>query len=92
MGKSSEDKKLIQAKILAKAWTDSRYKEKLLANPKETLELEGVDVSSKLVILEDTKDKQFIVLPMMPENIAEMAIEDIQIRAAMMLEVQIEMF
>jgi hypothetical protein len=92
MSLSSEEKKSIQAKVLAKAWTDSGYKKQLLTNPKEVLESEGLEIPSELVILEDTKDKKHIVLPMMPEGIAEMSIEDIQTRVAMLLEVQIEMF
>ena len=92
MEKSKQEQKSIQARVIAKAWTDEKYRESLINDPKQTLELEGFTSSPELVIVQDTKDKKHFVLPQVPEDLNELSAEDIMTRAAMLLEVQIEMF
>ena len=92
MEKSKEEQKKIQARVICKAWTDEAYRNKLINNPKETLELEGMTTSPELVIVQDSKDKKHFVIPQIPEDLNNLSAEDILTRAAMLLEVQIEMF
>jgi hypothetical protein len=91
MSLTKEQQKKITSRVISKAWTDPSYKEKLIADPKGTLEAEGIQVNSNFVVVSNTKDKRYFVIPAMPDlrNISD---KDIENKAAMMLDDQIEMF
>lgn len=73
-----EEQKKIMAKVVAKAWADEDYKKNLLANPKEVLENEGLEIpeEKKINILENTKDTLNFVLPMPDSTLDAEDLED----------------
>jgi hypothetical protein len=56
--------------IIAKAWTDERFKARLLADPQATLMAEGINLPPglKLVAHEDTAKIRHFVLPAKPDG------------------------
>jgi hypothetical protein len=57
------------AQVITKAWMDPAFKERLIANPKKILEQEGVHCSSKNIeIVENTRNKSYLVLPEKPQG------------------------
>ena len=57
------------AQVITKAWMDPAFKERLIANPKKVLEQEGVHLSSKdIAIVENTRNKSYLVLPERPHG------------------------
>jgi hypothetical protein len=78
MAKSNE--KNAYAKIVAHAWKDARFKEKLLKNPKEALKEMGMDVPANFdvrVIEEKTNSSTFI-LPKAPAVAKELSEQELQ--------------
>ena len=73
-----EDQKKILAKVVAKAWADEAYKKSLLANPKETLKNEGIDIPDgvKVNFVENTQDTINFVLPFPKKDVAVESEED----------------
>jgi hypothetical protein len=62
----------IWSKIVSKAWTDEKFKKRLLQNPKEVLKEFGIDTSKvDYTIIEDTDSKRTLILPKMPEGLSE---------------------
>ncbi len=64
-------RKDIEAKIIAKAWKDEAYKQKLLANPKAVIEEEsGINFSDsvKVQITEEDSTSLYLTLPTSPET------------------------
>lgn len=62
------------AKIVAKAWADEDYKQRLMADPAAVLKDEGIELPDgvKIKCVEATKTQAWLVLPPMPEgNIEE---------------------
>ncbi len=53
------------AKIIAKAWTDESFKERLVSDPKAVLIENGIDLPAGLQVkvLEQTEKEMYIVLP-----------------------------
>jgi hypothetical protein len=64
-----EQRKKIQ-KIIAKAWADEAFKQKLLSNPLETLREQGVSIPPGIDVrvVESTADVYYFVLPPKPEG------------------------
>lgn len=58
------------SKIVAKAWADEAFKQRLLAHPVETLRAEGAAVPDgvRVTIVENTADDVTLVLPRKPGN------------------------
>ena len=53
------------AKVVARAWTDSRFKERLLADPRSALDELGYtlpDANTQLAVLENTEDVHYLVV------------------------------
>ncbi len=71
-------RKDFEGRIIAKAWKDPEYREKLLKNPKEALqeELSTLDPDAKLPddlnvkVLEETPDQYYLVLPRNPRDMS----------------------
>ena len=65
--------------IIAKAWTDESFKQRLLMHHKKTCEEYGVQVSSReLKILENTQNTTYFVLPEKPKgNLSENELKQI---------------
>lgn len=55
----------IRAKIIARAWKDPRFKERLLKNPREVVKEYGLDIpeTMKIQCFEDTNNSYTFVLP-----------------------------
>lgn len=56
------------AKVIAKAWADPGFKDQLKADPKGTLQKEGVPLpdqykSAELQVVEDSAGKKHLVIP-----------------------------
>ncbi len=70
MVQKNEDFQKKWAKVVAKAWSDPAFKKRLLENPKETLESNGLKLSpgTKLVVNENTKNTLYLTLPEKPQG------------------------
>jgi hypothetical protein len=57
-------------KIIAKAWMDEGFKQRLLSDPAASLKEEGVEIPRgvEVRIVEDTDTVQHLVLPMKPSS------------------------
>lgn len=71
MNKEDMNKKMSQ--IIAKAWSDGNFKTKLLANPMETLQAEGIEVPKgiKVNAVENTDEQFFLVIPKAPGDLTD---------------------
>jgi hypothetical protein len=68
------------AKVIARAWKDVRFKEKLLKNPKEALKEMGMDVPANfdVRVVEDKANSITFVLPNPPAKAKELTEQDLQ--------------
>jgi hypothetical protein len=62
---NNPDAKKIWAEIVAKAWKDEKFKEKLLSNPEEVFKKYGyiLPKHTSIQVLEDTDNKHYLILP-----------------------------
>jgi hypothetical protein len=69
----SNEQQKVWAKIVAKAWADEDYKQRLLADPAAVLKAEGVDVPEGVAFkcLEATETQAWLVLPLMPTDVGD---------------------
>jgi hypothetical protein len=60
------------AKLIAKAWSDESFKERLLTNSRAVLEAEGFSVPPgvDVKVLAQTDTQLFMVIPIKPEGVA----------------------
>lgn len=60
----------IYSKVIAKAWSDPQFKEKLLKNPESTLQAEGFEIpqGTKIILHENTDKELYLVIPQKPEG------------------------
>ncbi|MFI5333696.1 MAG: NHLP leader peptide family RiPP precursor [Chlamydiales bacterium] len=72
--------KELEAKIIAHAWKDPRYKEKLLKNPRAALKEMGVDIPEtvQVKVVEDKPNSLTFVLPATIPGIKEMSDEELE--------------
>jgi len=65
---ASERNQLIWGEIVARAWRDPEYKQRLIANPKEVLIEAGSSVPDELEVrvVENTSDVRYLILPESP--------------------------
>lgn len=70
MAKSKETFQKAWAKIVAKAWTDEEFRQKLLKNPEKVLKDMGIAIPSgiKLELHEQSNKKIHLILPNKPEG------------------------
>lgn len=68
---SQEEQAKKMQKVIAKAWSDEGFKQKLIANPRTALNEEGVKTPSgvQLHVVENTDKVQYIVLPPKPTEL-----------------------
>ena len=81
---SAEQAKKIQ-KIIAKAWADEAFKQRLLANPSEILREEGIEAPNdvEIRVVESTANLHYFVLPPKPGTVS-MSVEAVEERKAAM--------
>jgi hypothetical protein len=67
-------------KAIARAWTDADYKAKLLSEPHAALAEVGVEVpaGTTVKVMEDTADTQHLALPVSPDEVGELSIEELE--------------
>ena len=76
-------RKEIEVKVIAEAWKDESYKQKLLSNPREVIEREfNVKLSSdvNVTVMEEDSSNLYFVLPMRP-SLSDAALSDEQLEA-----------
>lgn len=66
-----EKKMKIWSELVAKAWSDPKFKQKLLSNPKACFAEKGMQITTDVKIHEETAHCLHLVLPMKPENLEE---------------------
>ncbi len=68
------------AKIVAHAWKDARFKEKLLKNPKEALKEMGMDVPAnfEVRVIEEKTNTMTFILPKAPAQTRELSEQELQ--------------
>ena len=61
----------VWAKIVAKAWADEDYKQRLLVDPVAVLKAEGIEVPAGVAVkcLEATETQAWLVLPAKPADV-----------------------
>lgn len=76
---SREEIRMIWGQITARAWEDAKFKEKLLAHPRETLAEYGIDVPANLhcQIHENTHSSVHWVLREKPEGLSAVDLKKI---------------
>ncbi len=67
------------AELITKAWTNESFKQRLLMQPKQTLEQEGIHSSSRDVkIVENNHNTTYYVLPEKPKgNLSDKELREI---------------
>jgi hypothetical protein len=67
------------AKIVAHAWKDARYKEKLLKNPKAALKEMGMDIPEnfEVRVIEEKANSMTFVLPTPPAKARELSEQEL---------------
>lgn len=68
------------AKVIAQAWTDPAFKEKLVNQPAAALADHGLTVpeGTTVKVIEDTGDTRHIVLPVTPGNAMDNSLEELE--------------
>ena len=69
--KDKEKKWKIWGELVAKAWSDPKFKQKLLNNPKACLAEKGIQITTDIKIHENTAHCIHLTLPMKPEGLDE---------------------
>lgn len=61
--------------IVAEAWRDSNFKKRLIEDPKTVLQERGVyvDESKEVIVVQNTKEKVYLVLPGDPVGMGEIS-------------------
>ena len=68
MEETREEQGKKYAKLIAKAWSDESFKERLLSDSRAVLEAEGISLPPgvNVKVLEQTDAQFFLVIPQMP--------------------------
>ncbi len=69
-----------EAKLIARAWKDDSFKERLLRNAKEVYEEEiGITLPENIVIkaFAETPDAHYLIIPVKPESCGELSDEEL---------------
>jgi hypothetical protein len=71
MDREKTNKKMGQ--VIAKAWSDAEFKTRLLANPAETLQSEGIEIPAgvKVNAVENTNERFWLVIPNKPDELSD---------------------
>jgi hypothetical protein len=67
---AKEEKRKEVQKVIAKAWADDAFKQKLLSDPASTLKKEGLELPPgvEVRVVECTDDVYYLVLPPKPAD------------------------
>jgi len=77
MDQKTQSKKMNQ--IIAKCWSDERFKQKLLTDPAATLKAEGVTVPEGVSVtaLENTDKVLYLVVPAKPMDLSDNELDNV---------------
>jgi hypothetical protein len=77
MDREETNKKMGQ--VIAKAWSDAEFKARLLANPAETLQSEGIEIPAgvKVNAVENTQEHFHLVIPMRPDELSDEQLDNV---------------
>ncbi len=66
-------------KVVARAWSDAAFKERLLRDPAEALKENGIIISADVVlkVVENSGKVQHLVLPKPPSDVVELSDEEL---------------
>lgn len=92
MSDQSLNNKEIQARIVAKAWSDPGFRKELLANPKDICSREGLIMLGEIQVCEQRKDRIHFILPLPPEGAGDMNQVELEKQAGISLSNSKEMF
>ena len=76
-----QDRKEFEANLIAKAWQDEAFKQKLINNSKAVYEAElgqKAPESHEVKVLEETSDITYLVIPKKPETDEELSKESLE--------------
>jgi Nitrile hydratase, alpha chain len=73
-------RKEIEEKIIAKAWQDNDFKQRLLSDPKHTLQEEGISLpdSIEVRVVEENANALYFVIPAQPSDIESLSAEELE--------------
>jgi hypothetical protein len=73
-------RKEIEEKIIAKAWQDTAFKQRLLSDPKHTLQEEGISLPDgiEVRVVEENANSLYFVIPAQPSDIEELSAEELE--------------
>ncbi|WP_375515786.1 NHLP leader peptide family RiPP precursor [uncultured Nostoc sp.] len=65
----------IKEKLIARAWQDASFKQKLISNPRAAFEKEGIALpeSIEVRVVEESPSTLYLVLPVQPSETAELS-------------------
>ena len=68
------------AKTIARAWTDSAFKDKLVSDPHAALAEQGLAVpeGTTVTVVENTEDTVHVVLPVTPAEAGKLSAEELE--------------
>ena len=72
----------IKAQVIARAWKDKEFKNRLLRNPKAVLEKEyniKLPANVEFKIVEETSTTAYLTLPMQPDDVAPDQLSDAEL-------------
>lgn len=77
MDREEMNKKM--GRVIAKAWSDVEFKARLLANPAETLQAEGIEIQDgvKVNAVENTNEQVYIVIPSKPDELSDEQLDNV---------------
>jgi len=83
MVQSGNERKKAWAKVVARAWTEAGFKERLVKDPLRVLKEEGLEFSAgaKLHVIDANKEEVYLVIPPKPEKVG-VGVEEVQDRVA----------
>ena len=78
MEETREEQGKKYAKLIAKAWSDESFKERLLSDSRAVLEAEGIRLPPgvDVKVLEQTESQYFIVIPKKPSPFSVATVEE----------------
>jgi len=65
--------------LIAKCWADESFKQRILADPAETLKAEGIEVPEgvRMQVVENTAQVFTLVIPARPTNLSDAMLETV---------------
>ncbi len=70
---------MAEQRVVARAWRDPEYRQRLMSDPHAALAEEGVEVdpSTPVRVVETSSDEYVLLLPQPPRNAGELTLEEL---------------